>query len=215
MLLLLAALMAQTCPPTASASVGIVTAAALYTNGAPVGANRVVAGETLRLQMSVTYLPVDPITGNTTAAFRGGRMVLTVNGQATDVTPTNGVPVIGPQQCGGVSVFLSLPLLVTAFDERITVEAEYLDGQTLLSPPGQISGSGATQVLVIPESRIRLANNRLSFYGKPGRTYDIQGTLNLQSWASLGTVTPNNRGEAFFNISTGTNRAFYRFAYVP
>ena len=46
-------------------------------------------------------------------------------------------------------------------------------------------------------------------------TQTEQGTLNFQSWATLGSVTPNDRGEAFFNISTGTNRAYYRFAYVP
>jgi hypothetical protein len=215
MLLLLATLMAQACPPNASTAVAIVSATALYTNGTPVGANRVGAGEALRLQMSVAYLPVDPITGNTLAAFRGGRMILTINGEPRDVTPTNGIPVIGPAQCGGVAAVISQPTLYTAFGERITIEAEYVDGETLLTPRGRISASGAAHVSVLPESRIRLANNRLSFYGKPGRTYQIQGTLNFQSWATLGSVTPNNRGEAFFNISTGTNRAFYRFAYLP
>jgi hypothetical protein len=215
MLLLLAALMAQTCPPNAASAIGIVSTVAFYTNGAPVGPNHVTAGETLRVQMSVAYLPNDPITAAPTAAFRGGRMILTINGQARDVTPTNGIPVVGPTQCGGVSAVVSHPVLYTVFGERVTIQADYVDAETLLTPRGQLSASGAAQVLVKPESRLRLANNRLSFYGKPGRTYQIQGTMNFQSWATLGSVTPNDRGEAFFNISTGTNRAYYRFAYVP
>jgi hypothetical protein len=189
MLLLLAALMAQTCPPNASSAIGIVSTVAFYTNGAPVGANRVTAGETLRVQMSVAYLPADPITGAPTAAFRGGRMFLAINGQAKDVTPTNGIAVVGPAQCGGVSAVVSQPVLYTVFGERVTIEADYVDAETLLTPRGQMSTSGAAQVRVIPESRLRLANNKLSFYGKPGRTYQIQGTLNFQSWATLGSVT--------------------------
>ena len=215
MLLLLAALMAQTCPPNASSAIGIVSTVAFYTNGTPVGPNYVMAGEMLRIQMSVAYLPADPITSGATAAFRDGRMILTINGQAKDVTPTNGVPVVGPVQCGGVSAVISQPIFYTAFGERITIEADYVDAETLLTPRGRLAASGTAQVLVKPESRLRLANNKLSFYGKPGRTYQIQGTLNFQSWATLGSVTPNDRGEAFFNISTGTNRAYYRFAYVP
>ena len=215
MLLLLATLMAQACPPDASSTLALVSATAFYTNGAAVGGNRVGAGEQLRLQMAVAYLPIDPITGGTSAAFQGGRMILTINGEARDVTPVGGIPVVGPVSCGGVSAVISQPVLYTAFGERITIAAEYVDGETLLTPRGQISATGAAQVMVTPESRLRLANNRLSFYGKPGRTYQIQGTLNFQSWATLGSVTPNNRGEAFFNISTGTNRAYYRFAYLP
>ena len=136
---------AHSCPPGASAAGIGITSGATRANGTTIGAGRVAPCETIFFHLLVIYLPVDPVSGERTAAFSGGSMLISVGGlPAVDVTPQGGVPTVGPPECGGTEVAFShrLEYVVREADVargRIDVTFLYANGNSHAGE-GDLSG---------------------------------------------------------------------------
>lgn len=147
----------QSCPPGAvSTGVG-VTAAALRTNGVPIGVGRLQPGESFLVRMAVVYFPYDPITGNANAAFENGQMLVSLRGGSPiDVTPPGGVPRIGPIDTPGCGTNFSLSVTLTdtvspadAAAGTIQVSSVYRNGDALLGDSPLVGVVNGSQGLII------------------------------------------------------------------
>src|SRR6185436_13552569 len=123
-------------------------------DGTPVGRNKVAPCEQITVQMSVVYIPFDPITGGRAAAFQDGAMFLTVGASlfTTNVTPAGGIPLIGGDGsagCNGSNFLASrrIPYTVTVADlaaGQVRITAAYTNGTAHLGDgelPGVVSGT--------------------------------------------------------------------------
>src|SRR6185503_19547205 len=172
---------AHTCPADATATGIGVTVTALRTNGVPIGGGSVAPCEPIILRMSIVYFEIDPITGGKNASFESGQMILSSSGRFNaNVTPTGGVPLLGPAaECQGLPFLASqpLPYTVTQADAvagEIPVLAAYTNGNAHLSSNNLIGVVSATQGFTVqvrpgvtcsiaPESQTICAGNSATF----------------------------------------------------
>jgi hypothetical protein len=67
-------------------------------------------------------------------------------------------------------------------------------------------------VLITAPQLVVLPGNRITWTGVSNRTYTVQSSSNLMSWAAVGSVTSSDSNFAFTNISSASPR-FFRVAH--
>ena len=66
-----------------------------------------------------------------------------------------------------------------------------------------------------PAITISASNTTVSFSGIPGRLYEIQRSIDLSTWAIIGTVTATATGKVDYTDTTRLQEGFYRTASKP
>lgn len=132
------------------AAVGIYRA-----NGIPVGTGTVALGEPLLVQMALCSYSWDWWHDAPMACFGGGQLNLLCAGQITDLTPDDGVALIGPGSCGAVPFVRSKAMryTVTPADVRagrIVMRGYYTGGTADLWSPTPIGANCVALVRVRP-----------------------------------------------------------------
>ena len=197
----------QLCPPNAEVPWCIAGVSMYRTNGTGIN-SPVPAGVPVIVSMTLLYWDFDPL-GRTASAFHAGRMILTIDGTDHDVTPTNGVPWLGPQECAPSS-FLFVNFMYTPTNHAdMLVNARYVGGETTI-PGAPVSASQATVLTVMgPDLHIwkRPGGSLLWFYGTAAN-YAIQHSTNLLDWTQVETQSPDANGLVQLTV---TGDGFWRY----
>ena len=212
------------CPPGAEVANPAIVVAATRANGELLTHHSAVEpGDTIVVRMAAIFLldTLRPI-----AAFQGGTFTLTITGNTTDVTPPQGIPIVGPESCGGVPAVISANLQYTVHNSDLAagtlrIQADYTGGIAHFESDWPVESSTVATLPVVSRLKIRMLSPGavlLQFVGVPGRTYHIQATTDLKQWAEIGTVVPDPSGECRFeHASARPPYGFYRYmeASVP
>lgn len=129
-LIALATNLAAQCPDTPP--LPFISVGAFRQSGQLIGNGAVRPGETILLQPALTGYFYDPVNQSPTAGFGGGVLTVSLAGDSMDVTPKNGIELIGPA-CGGYAFVRSevVAYTVTLADlqaGRIIVRVDYTSG---------------------------------------------------------------------------------------
>jgi len=220
----------EACPPDAVAPGVQISVAAYRQNGlTTVGSGTVVVGETIVLRSCIFHVPVDASTLATLSSVEQGNLTISFNGSTSDVTPVDGIPLVGPSCQGLVMVPSSnLTYVVTAADAAagtILVRADYTGGIPHLPLPVPVHVTAHVLVRVAQSQtapvagRLAIQKNAngsalLSFTGQLEKTYRVEASSDLAQWVSLGSVTPNQVGQCQIEDTDAGLHAyrFYRYA---
>ena len=211
--------MSHPCPPNAEDGSAPITIAVARANGQLLTNNDVVEpGETIFVRMAAIFLPdaLRPM-----AAFEGGMFTITISGNTTNVTPPQGIPVIGPESCGGLSAVMSTSVRYTVSNNDleagiVVIQADYTGGIAHLETDWPVESHIVGTIPVVSRLTIRTLSTGavlLQFVGVPSRTYHIEATTDLDEWIEIGTVLPDADGACRFEDKRGMARyTFYRYA---
>lgn len=198
MMIATALLIGQTlCPPWAS-TISVWASVQVYPN-------YVTAGESVWVQVALTYLPSDPITLGTNGTFGGGTATVYAGGRSFNLTPPGGIPQIGP--CGIPQWFTNITYLAL---QGGPVVFSYVGD----AGPYQARASSVTAINVNPHGKIHIeAHDSLPqvwWYGQSG-SYELQGSTNAMEWTAIATFSRDTPGQYHYQDSTTNNMRFYRY----
>lgn len=151
-LLMAPPLMAQ-CPENAVTAGAYSSVAVFRQNGFAVGRGSVALGEPLIIQMALCSYPWDSWHSAPMACFGGGKLSVSCGGLLADLTPDDGVAMIGPVSCGAVPFVRSkaMAYTVTPADVqagRLLLRGFYAGGTADLWSPMPIGASCLVLVTV-------------------------------------------------------------------
>lgn len=134
--------------PEGAVNSGVIIGVGLYrANGFLMGSRSMAAGETVRVQLVLMSHVWDTLNDAPIASYGGGKLTVSINGKAFDVTPDGGVGTVGA--CGSQYVRSKvLNYTASASDGgRLWIAARY-EGTALLWCPMPISANSVTVVAV-------------------------------------------------------------------
>lgn len=143
------------CPKSAICAGAWASVNAFRQNGLAVGTGTVALGELLQIQMAVCSYPWDFFHDSPMACFGGGQLALQCGSTVADLTPDDGVALIGPGSCGAVPFVRSrvMQYVVTPADVRagrILLRGYYSGGVADLWSPTPIGAQCIALVRVRP-----------------------------------------------------------------
>lgn len=201
-LLLLAAL----CPPDAGASSAIVTVGIFPPT--------VYAGQPVIVSARLLYVPQIPNRTEINIAFSGGTLTMTIGPNTYDMTPTNGIPLLGPPSCAPTDLLVR-PLPHTFCEpgqHLVTVNYRNENG-----PFGPIHASSTRVVRVECQSPMHITkqgdNVLVRWYGY-GR-YSLEASEDLRGWTDVGVVGTGDECEDLsMTVPSGVGMQFFRYKRI-
>lgn len=181
------------CPPHA-----VSAGAALYTQIIP--ANPVV-GQPVQIQSYVYWLPLS-IWGDN-AAVGGGSCRIAVGQQVLDVTPTNGIPLMGDTPCAD-KWFCPLATQTVVFTNAgpTLLLAQYLGYADVY--PLLVSH---VRLIEVRDTKIRYDNGLVWWFGYG--SYTLEASEDLQTWSPVATLSGRD-GFYEFQDEGGEGKRFWR-----